>query len=156
MAATPKAPGGQEWPLDIVACPSGRLDFGQVRVSSGQNSSQAMSAFVLHTAAARSTSVSRAVRPRRRYAGATVEGRGRMSTALVMLAVGTGVVVIVVAAAVVLVVLIVAVSMRGRQQRGAQQRGEARRDVDEAREREGRQRDRDNARKGREDVEPDR
>jgi uncharacterized membrane protein len=79
-----------------------------------------------------------------------------MSTALVMLAVGTGVVVIVVAAAVVLVVLIVALSMRGRQRRGAQRRGEARRDADDAREREGWQRDRDVGGEGREDTGPDR
>jgi hypothetical protein len=79
-----------------------------------------------------------------------------MSTALVVFAVGAGVVVIVVAAAVVLVVLIVAVSMRGRQQRGALRRGEARRDVDDAHEREERQRDRDIAREGREDIGPDR
>jgi uncharacterized membrane protein len=84
--------------------------------------------------------------------------RSRMSTASVVLAVGTGVVVIVVAVAVVLVVLIVTVSMRGRQRRGAQRRGEARYDVDEARERAGRQRDRDIAREGGEDLgsEPDR
>ena len=79
-----------------------------------------------------------------------------MSTAHVMLAVSTGVVVIAVAAAVVLVVLIVASAMRGRQQRGAQRRGEARRAVDPAGEREGRQRDRDIAREGREDIGPDR
>jgi uncharacterized membrane protein YhiD involved in acid resistance len=78
-----------------------------------------------------------------------------MITALVILAVGTGVVVIAVAAAVVLVVLIVAMSMRGRQQRAAQRPGEPRREVDEAREREVRQRDRDNAREGREDIGPD-
>jgi uncharacterized membrane protein len=58
-----------------------------------------------------------------------------MSTALVVLAVSTGIVVIVVAVAVVLVVLLVTVSMRGRQQRDAQRRGEGRRDADEARER---------------------
>ena len=75
-----------------------------------------------------------------------------MSTALVVLAVGTGVVVIVVAVAVVLVVLFVTVSMRGGQQRGAQQRGEARRDVEEARERAGRaEHERDVARAGGED-----
>jgi Ni/Co efflux regulator RcnB len=51
------------------------------------------------------------------------------------LAVGTGVVVIVVAAAVVAVVLIVALSMRGRQTRGAHRQSEARRDLDQARER---------------------
>jgi uncharacterized membrane protein len=75
-----------------------------------------------------------------------------MSTAFVVLAVGTGVVVIVVALAVVLVVLLVTLSMRGRQMRGAQRRGEARRDVDEAGERAGRQRDRDIAREGGEDL----
>jgi uncharacterized membrane protein len=80
-----------------------------------------------------------------------------MSTALVVLAVDTGVVVIVVAAAVVLVVLFVTVSMRGRQRREAQRRGEARRDVDEGRERVGRpERDRDSAREGGEDIGPDR
>jgi hypothetical protein len=80
-----------------------------------------------------------------------------MSTALVVLAVSTGVVVIVVAVAVVLVVLFVTVSMRGRQQRGAQLRGEARRDVDEARGRAERaEQDRDIARAGREDLGPDR
>ena len=79
-----------------------------------------------------------------------------MSTALVVLAVGTGVVVIVVAVAVVLVVLFVTVSMRGGQQRGAQQRGEARRDVEEARERAGRaEHERDIARAGREDPDSD-
>ena len=51
------------------------------------------------------------------------------------LAVGTGIVVIVVAAAVVAVVLIVALSLRGRQIRGAATLGEARRDLDQARER---------------------
>ena len=51
------------------------------------------------------------------------------------LAVGTGVVVIVVAAAVVAVVLIVALSMRGRQTRGAQRLSDARRDLEQARER---------------------
>ena len=78
-----------------------------------------------------------------------------MSTTLVLLAVTTGVVVIVVAVAVVLVVLFVTVSMRGRQMRGAQQRGEARRDVEEARERAGRaERERDIARAGGEDSDP--
>jgi hypothetical protein len=77
----------------------------------------------------------------------------QMSSAFVVLAVGTGVVVIVVAVAVVLVVLIVAVSMRGRQRRGVQRRGEARRDgLDEARGREERQRDRDTARERGEDT----
>jgi uncharacterized membrane protein YqiK len=61
--------------------------------------------------------------------------RGRMSTTLFVLAVSTGAVVIAVAVAVVLVVLFVTVSMRGRQKRAAERRGEARRDVDEARER---------------------
>jgi uncharacterized membrane protein len=60
------------------------------------------------------------------------------------LAVGTGVVVIVVAAAVVAVVLIVALSIRGRQTRGAQRRSEARRDLEDARERAA-ERDRDAA-----------
>jgi hypothetical protein len=85
-------------------------------------------------------------------------GRRRMpSTAFVPLAVGTGVVVIVVALAIVLVVLFVTLSMRGRQKRGAEQRGEARRDVDEGREREGRaERDRDIAPEGGEDRGPDR
>jgi uncharacterized membrane protein len=84
-------------------------------------------------------------------------GRRRMSTALVVLAVDTGVVVIIVAIAVVLVVLFVTVSMRGRQRREAQRRGEARRDVDEGRERVGRpERDRDSAREGGEDIGPDR
>ena len=84
-------------------------------------------------------------------------GRRRMSTALVVLAVDTGVVVIVVAIAVVLVVLFVTVSMRGRQRREAQRRGEARRDVDDGRERVGRpERDRDSARERAEDVGPDR
>ena len=79
-----------------------------------------------------------------------------MSTALFVLAVGTGVVVIVVAAAVVLVVLFVTVSMRGRQTREAERRGEARRDVEEARERGGRsERNRDTAREGGEDIGPD-
>jgi hypothetical protein len=58
-----------------------------------------------------------------------------MNTGFVVLAVGTGVVVIAVAVAVVLVVLLVTVSMRGRQRRGAQRRGEARRELDETRER---------------------
>jgi uncharacterized membrane protein len=80
-----------------------------------------------------------------------------MSTALVVLAVDTGVVVIVVAVAVVLVVLLVTVSMRGRQTRDAERRGEARRDVEEARERGGRsERDPDTAREGGEDISPDR
>ena len=80
-----------------------------------------------------------------------------MSTTFVVLAVSTGVVVIAVAGAVVLVVLIVAVAMRGRQVRGAQKRAEARRDVDEARERAGREgRDREIAREARQDLGPDR
>jgi hypothetical protein len=83
--------------------------------------------------------------------------RGRMSTTFDVLAVSTGVVVIAVAVAVVLVVLFVTASMRGRQRRGAQQRGEARRDLDEARERAGRaERDRDIARAGGEDLGPQR
>jgi hypothetical protein len=80
-----------------------------------------------------------------------------MSTSFVVLAVSTGVVVIVVAVAVVLVVLLVTVSMRGRQQRDALRRGEARRDVDESRERAGSaERDRETAREGGEDVGPGR
>ena len=82
--------------------------------------------------------------------------RGMMSATFVSLAVSTGVVVIVVAVAVVLVVLFVTLSMRGRQMRGAQQRGEARHDVDEAAGRAERERDRDIAREGREDIGPDR
>jgi hypothetical protein len=97
------------------------------------------------------------LRHRAEHTRETVPGRRRMmSTASLVLAVGTGVVVIVVAVAVVLVVLIVAVSMRGFQKRGAERRGEARGDRDGAREREGRQRDRDTAREGREDNGPDR
>jgi hypothetical protein len=64
--------------------------------------------------------------------------------------------VIVVALAVVLVVLFVTLSMRGRQRRDAQQRGETRHGVDEAAERADRQRDRDIAREGREDIDPER
>ena len=79
-----------------------------------------------------------------------------MSATFLVLAVGTGVVVIVVAVAIVVVVLAVTASMRGREKRGAQRRGEARRDVDEAQDRAARQRDRDTARGGREDVGPDR
>jgi uncharacterized membrane protein len=71
-----------------------------------------------------------------------------MSATFVVFAVSVGVVVIVVAVAVVLVVLFVTASMRGRQQRDAQRRGEARRDVDEARDRA--------AREGGEDLGPDR
>jgi uncharacterized membrane protein len=83
--------------------------------------------------------------------------RAMMSDTFVVFAVSTGVVVIVVAVAVVLVVLFVTVSMRGRQQRDAQRRGEARRDADDARERAGRpERNRDTAREGREDIDPDR
>jgi hypothetical protein len=79
-----------------------------------------------------------------------------MSTALVVLAVDTGVVVIVVAIAIVLVVLLVTVSMRGRQRREAQRRGEVRRDVDEGRERVGRpERDRNSAPQAGEDIGPD-
>jgi membrane protein implicated in regulation of membrane protease activity len=73
-------------------------------------------------------------------------------TAFVVLAVGTGVVVIVVALAVVLVVLFVTLSMRGRQRRGAQRRGETQQGPDEAEGRAERQRDRDIAREGREDI----
>ena len=80
-----------------------------------------------------------------------------MSTALVVLAVDTGVVVIVVAVAVVLVVLFVTVSMRGRQTRAAERRGEAHRDLEEAREQGGRpERDPDTAREGRDDIAPHR
>ena len=80
-----------------------------------------------------------------------------MSTALVVIAVDTGVVVIVVAVAVVLVVLLVTVSMRGRQRREAQRRGEARRDVDEGRERVGRpERERDSDCEGGVHIGPDR
>jgi hypothetical protein len=83
--------------------------------------------------------------------------RDMMSTPFVVLAVGTGVVVIVVAVAIVLVVLLVTGSMRGRQQRDALRRGEARRDVDEARERAGRtEHEHDIAREGGEDLGPDR
>jgi uncharacterized membrane protein len=89
-------------------------------------------------------------------AGRFAGRRSRMRTNFVVFAVGTGVVVIVVAIAVVLIVLLVTVSMRGGQQRGAQQRGEARRDVEEARERAGRaERERDIARAGGEDPHPD-
>jgi hypothetical protein len=63
-----------------------------------------------------------------------------MNGAIVLLAVDTGVVVIVVAIAIVLVVLFVTLAMRGRQRRSALQRGEIRRDVEEAREREGQER----------------
>jgi hypothetical protein len=81
--------------------------------------------------------------------------RGTMTTNFVVLAVSTGVVVIAVAAALVLVVLFVTLSMRGRQKRGAVRRGEARRDIDEARERAGpAERDRETAREGGEDVGP--
>jgi hypothetical protein len=90
------------------------------------------------------------------YAAGEVAGRRRMRTSSVVFAVGTGVVVIVVAIAVVLVVLFVTVAMRGGQKRGAQQRGEARRDVEEARERAGRaERERDIARAGGEDPDSD-
>jgi hypothetical protein len=54
-----------------------------------------------------------------------------MSTAFLVLAVGTGVVVIVVAVALVLVVLFVTASMRGRQMRDAQRRGESPREAEE-------------------------
>lgn len=57
-----------------------------------------------------------------------------MSTAFLVLAVGTGVVVIVVAVAVVLVVLLVTASMRGRQMRSAKRhigdRPDAKADID--------------------------
>jgi heme/copper-type cytochrome/quinol oxidase subunit 2 len=59
-----------------------------------------------------------------------------IDTASVPLAVDTGVVVIVVAIAIVLVVLFVTLAMRGRQRRGAQ----ARHEVKETREGEGRRR----------------
>ena len=77
-----------------------------------------------------------------------------MSTALVPLAVGTGVVVIVVAAAIVLVVLLVTASMRGRQKRGAERRAEDRLDFDEARE--GVEDDRGSAPEAGQDLGPDR
>jgi hypothetical protein len=78
-----------------------------------------------------------------------------MSTSSFMLAVSTSVVVIVIAVAIVLVVLFVTLSMRGRQRRGAERRGEARREVDEARERAGPNgRDRETPRGGGEGVGP--
>jgi uncharacterized membrane protein len=52
-----------------------------------------------------------------------------MSTAFVVLAVGTGVVVIAIVIAVVLVVLLVTISMRDREKRDAEQRGEVRCEV---------------------------
>jgi hypothetical protein len=80
-----------------------------------------------------------------------------MTTNFVALAVSTGVVVIAVAVALVLVVLFVTLSMRGRQRRGAARRGEARRDIDEARERAApAERNRETAREGGEDVGPGR
>jgi hypothetical protein len=98
--------------------------------------------------------------------------RGTMTNNFVVLAVSTGVVVIAIAGAVVLGLLLVTVSMRGRQKRGAKERGEARRAdegrqkrgakergevrrADEAREA-GRERDRDTAPEGGEDVGPGR
>jgi hypothetical protein len=54
-----------------------------------------------------------------------------VSTAFLVLAVGTGVVVIVVAVAVVLVVLLVTASLRGRQMRDAQRRGESPREAED-------------------------
>jgi hypothetical protein len=55
-----------------------------------------------------------------------------MSTALVVLAVGTGVVVIAIVIAVVLVVALVTLSMRDRQKRDAEERGDVRREIAEA------------------------
>jgi membrane protein implicated in regulation of membrane protease activity len=73
--------------------------------------------------------------------------RGSMSTALVVLAVGTGVVVIAIVIAVVLVVLLVTLSMRAREKRNAEERGEVRREVAQAEDRAGRaERDRNVAR----------
>jgi flagellar biosynthesis/type III secretory pathway M-ring protein FliF/YscJ len=64
--------------------------------------------------------------------------RGSMSTAFVVLAVGTGVVVIAIVIAVVLVVLLVTLSMRDREKRAAEERGEVRREVAQAEDRAGR------------------
>jgi flagellar biosynthesis/type III secretory pathway M-ring protein FliF/YscJ len=61
-----------------------------------------------------------------------------MSTAFVVLAVGTGVVVIAIVIAVVLVVLLVTLSMRDREKRNAEERGEVRREVAQAEDRAGR------------------
>jgi flagellar biosynthesis/type III secretory pathway M-ring protein FliF/YscJ len=61
-----------------------------------------------------------------------------MSTAFVVLAVGTGVVVIAIVIAVVLVVLLVTRSMRDREMRAAEERGEVRREVAQAEDRAGR------------------
>jgi uncharacterized membrane protein len=73
--------------------------------------------------------------------------RGSMSTAFVVLAVGTGVVVIAIVIAVVLVVLLVTRFMRDREKRDAQERGEVRREVAQAEDRAGRaERDRNVAR----------
>jgi hypothetical protein len=70
-----------------------------------------------------------------------------MSTAFVVLAVGTGVVVIAIVIAVVLVVLLVTRSMRDRDMRATEERGEVRREVAQAEDRAGRaERDRDVAR----------
>jgi hypothetical protein len=83
-----------------------------------------------------------------------------MSTAVVVLAVGTGVVVIAIVIAVVLVVLLVTRSMRDREMRAAEERGEVRRDVAQAEDRAGRaERDRDAARErteGADKMGPDR
>jgi uncharacterized membrane protein YhiD involved in acid resistance len=73
--------------------------------------------------------------------------RGSMSTAFVVLAVGTGVVVIAIVIAVVLVVLLVTLSMRDREKRAAEERGEVRREVAQTEDRAGREeRDRNVAR----------
>jgi flagellar biosynthesis/type III secretory pathway M-ring protein FliF/YscJ len=61
-----------------------------------------------------------------------------MSSAFVVLAVGTGVVVIAIVIAVVLVVLLVTLSMRDRDKRKAEERGEVRREVAQAEDRAGR------------------
>ena len=65
--------------------------------------------------------------------------RGSISTAFVVLAVGTGVVVIAIVIAVVLVVLLVTLSMRDREKRNAEERGEVRREVAQAEDRAGRE-----------------
>ena len=70
-----------------------------------------------------------------------------MSTAFVVLAVGTGVVVIAIVIAIVLVVLLVTLSMRDREKRNAEERGEVRREVAQAEDRAGQaERDRNVAR----------
>jgi uncharacterized membrane protein len=85
--------------------------------------------------------------------------RGSMSTAFVVLAVGTGVVVIAIVIAVVLVVLLVTLAMRDREKRDAVERGEVRRDLAEAESRGQAARDRDIDRdqtKRANELEPDR